>query len=113
MAAKINDAQLLQLVEAAIFTAEKPLTAEDLQTTVLEGLNVSKSRLQQTLQQISQDYAGRGIVLNETASGFRFQSKPELSDYLARLWPERSPRYSRAVLETLALIAYQIGRAHV
>lgn len=107
MAAKINDAQLLQLVEAAIFTAEKPLTAEDLQTTVLEGLNVSKSRLQQTLQQISQDYAGRGIVLNETASGFRFQSKPELSDYLARLWPERSPRYSRAVLETLALIAYR------
>ncbi|WP_333608060.1 SMC-Scp complex subunit ScpB, partial [Arsukibacterium sp.] len=53
------------------------------------------------------DYAGRGISLMHTASGYRFVTKPELSESLARLWPERSPRYSRAVLETLALIAYR------
>ncbi len=54
-----------------------------------------------------QDYQGRGIELVETATGYRFQTKTEWSAYLARLWPERSPRYSRAVLETLALIAYR------
>ncbi|MGI5309293.1 SMC-Scp complex subunit ScpB [Rheinheimera sp. WS51] len=107
MATKINDAQLTQLIEAAIFSADKPLSAAQLQATVLEGLAVSKKRLNAVLEQLIADYAGRGVSLNLTASGYRFQTKPELSDYLARLWPERSPRYSRAVLETLALIAYR------
>ena len=107
MAAKINDVQLVQLIEAAIFAADKPLTSEDLQSTVLDGFNVSKKRLADALTTLMQDYAGRGITLSETASGYRFITRPELSDYLARLWPERSPRYSRAVLETLALIAYR------
>lgn len=107
MATKINDAQLTQLVEAAIFSADKPLSVEQLQSTVLEDLAVSKKRLTAVLQQLVTDYAGRGVNLNLTASGYRFQTKPELSSYLARLWPERSPRYSRAVLETLALIAYR------
>lgn len=107
MAGKINDVQLMQLVEAAIFAADKPLSKEDLQASVLEGLNVSQKRLSDTLARLNQDYAGRGICLTETASGYRFITRPELSDYLARLWPERSPRYSRAVLETLALIAYR------
>ena len=107
MAGKINDAQLLQLVEAAIFAADKPLSADDLQQSVLEGLSVSNKRLAATLKQLLLDYAGRGVSLTETASGYRFVTKPELSDYLARLWPERSPRYSRAVLETLSLIAYR------
>ena len=107
MAGKINDVQLMQLVEAAIFAADKPLSSEDLQSTVLDGFNVSKKRLADALATLMQDYAGRGITLSETASGYRFITRPELSDYLARLWPERSPRYSRAVLETLALIAYR------
>lgn len=107
MAAKINDVQLVQLIEAAIFAADKPLSSEDLQSTVLDGFNVSKKRLSDALATLMQDYAGRGITLSETASGYRFITRPELSDYLARLWPERSPRYSRAVLETLALIAYR------
>ncbi|SEA32116.1 SMC-Scp complex subunit ScpB [Alkalimonas amylolytica] len=103
----ISDSQLLQLVEAAIFTAEQPLSLEDLQRTVLEDFAPSKKKLQAILAQITQDYAGRGVQLLETASGYHFQSRPELSEYLAKLWPERSPRYSRAVLETLALIAYR------
>lgn len=107
MAGKINDVQLMQLVEAAIFAADKPLTADELQSSVLDGLNVSNKRLNDTLLRLTQDYSGRGISLSETASGYRFITKPELSEYLARLWPERSPRYSRAVLETLALIAYR------
>ncbi|MBJ91286.1 MAG: SMC-Scp complex subunit ScpB [Alteromonadaceae bacterium] len=107
MAGKINDVQLMQLVEAAIFAADKPLSQDDIQSTVLDGLNISKKRLNDTLSRLLQDYAGRGVTLSETASGYRFITRPELSDYLARLWPERSPRYSRAVLETLALIAYR------
>ena len=103
----ISDSQLLQLVEAAIFTAEQPLSLQDLQNTVLEDFAPSKKKLQAILAQITQDYAGRGVQLQETASGYHFQSRPELSEYLAKLWPERSPRYSRAVLETLALIAYR------
>lgn len=107
MASKINDVQLMQLVEAAIFAADKPLNHDEIQTTVLDGLNISKKRLNDTLSRLLQDYAGRGVTLSETASGYRFITRPELSEYLARLWPERSPRYSRAVLETLALIAYR------
>jgi segregation and condensation protein B len=107
MAGKINDAQLSQLIEAAIFAADKPLSAADLQSTVLDGFNVSSRRVAGALTQLLQDYAGRGVTLSETASGYRFITRPELSEYLARLWPERSPRYSRAVLETLSLIAYR------
>lgn len=79
----------------------------DLQSTVLESFELTRKRLQQALSQLQQDYLGRGIQLIETASGFRFQTRADLSEYLALLWPERSPRYSRAVLETLALIAYR------
>lgn len=107
MAKKINEQQLLQLVEAAIFASDKPLSVNDLQSTVLESFELTRKRLQQALVQLQQDYLGRGIQLIETASGFRFQTRADLSEYLALLWPERSPRYSRAVLETLALIAYR------
>lgn len=107
MAKKINEQQLLQLVEAAIFASDKPLSVSDLQSTVLESFELSRKRVQQALAQLQQDYLGRGIQLIETASGFRFQTRADLSEYLALLWPERSPRYSRAVLETLALIAYR------
>lgn len=107
MAKKINEQQLLQLVEAAIFASDKPLSVNDLQSTVLESFELTRKRLLQALSQLQQDYLGRGIQLIETASGFRFQTRADLSEYLALLWPERSPRYSRAVLETLALIAYR------
>ena len=107
MASKINDSQLLQLLEATLFASERPLTTEDLTATVLADFQLSKKRLADALKQLQQDYQGRGIELVETAPGYRFQTKSEWSDYLARLWPERSPRYSRAVLETLALIAYR------
>lgn len=107
MAAKINDNQLAQLLEATLFASERPLTADELTATVLSDFAISNKRLQAVLKQLMLDYQGRGIELVATASGYRFQTKSEWSEYLARLWPERSPRYSRAVLETLALIAYR------
>lgn len=107
MAVKISDAQLSQLLEATLFASEKPLTIAELNESVLSDFALSKKRLQQALLQLIQDYQGRGIELVETATGYRFQTRTEWSGYVARLWPERSPRYSRAVLETLALIAYR------
>lgn len=105
--AKISKAQLKQLVEAAIFVADNPLTAEQLQSTVLEGLAVSKNALAEVLKELSLDYQARGIQLIEVSSGFRFQSADSLSPWLSKLWQEQAPRYSRAMLETLSLIAYR------
>lgn len=107
MANKINDLQLIQLLEACLFASDRPLTIDELSDVVLADFLFTKKRLQQALKQLTLDYQGRGIELVLTAKGYRFQSKPEWSQYIALLWPERSPKYSRAVLETLALIAYR------
>ncbi|MFT2090617.1 SMC-Scp complex subunit ScpB [Paraglaciecola sp. 2405UD69-4] len=105
--AKISREQLKQLVESAIFVADEPLTQERLQQTVLEGLKVTKTMLKDVLAELTLDYQARGIQLVEVASGYRFQSMDSLSPWLSKLWQEQAPRYSRASLETLALIAYR------
>jgi segregation and condensation protein B len=105
--AKISKIQLKQLVEAAIFVADSPITTEQLQTSVLDGLNVSKNVLNEVLKELTLDYQARGIQLIEVASGFRFQSVDSLSPWLSKLWQEQAPRYSRAMLEILSLIAYR------
>jgi segregation and condensation protein B len=105
--AKISKTQLKQLVEAAIFVADSPLTTEQLQTSVLDGLNVSKNALNEVLKELTLDYQARGIQLIEVASGYRFQSVDSLSPWLSKLWQEQAPRYSRAMLEILSLIAYR------
>ena len=105
--AKISRAQLKQLVEGAIFVADQPLSQEQIQLTVLEGLVVSKTMLKDTLAELKLDYQARGIQLVEVASGYRFQSMDSLSPWLSKLWQEQAPRYSRAMLETLSLIAYR------
>jgi segregation and condensation protein B len=105
--AKISKVQLKQLVEAAIFVADQPISQEQLQQTVLEGLEVSKTMLKDTLKELQLDYQARGIQLVEVASGFRFQSMDSLSPWLGKLWQENAPRYSRAMLETLSLVAYR------
>lgn len=105
--AKISAAQLKQLVEAAIFVADGPLTKEQLQNTVLQDLKVSKKQLDEVLVELELDYRPRGIQLVEVASGYRFQSMDSLSPWLSKMWHEHVPRYSRAMMETLALIAYR------
>lgn len=104
---KISDQQLKQLVEAAIFVADKALDIEKLQTTVLDGMKISKKRLQKVLKEIELDYQPRGIQLVKVASGYRFQSMDSLSPWLSKLWQEQAPKYSRAMMETLSLIAYR------
>ncbi|WP_100641856.1 SMC-Scp complex subunit ScpB [Alteromonas facilis] len=104
---KINATQLKQLIEAAIFVAEEPLSKARIQSTVLADFTVSAQQLNKILEELKQDYAARGIQLHELASGFSFRSNDALSPFLSRLWQESAPRYSRALLETLALIAYR------
>lgn len=105
--AKINATQLKQLVEAAIFVADEPLSKARMQTTILVDFSVSTQQLNKVLEELKQDYAARGIQLHELASGFAFRSLDSLSPFLSKLWQETAPRYSRALLETLALIAYR------
>lgn len=104
---KISDSQLKQLLEAAIFVADEPLSMETLQDSVLQELNVSNRQLQKMLDELVLDYRPRGVQLVKLASGYRFVSMDSLSPWLSKLWQEQAPRYSRAMLETLALIAYR------
>jgi segregation and condensation protein B len=80
-----------------------------------EGTQILRQRIQNALEELKADYAGRGIELKEVASGYRFQAKAEYAHWLNRLWEERPPRYSRALIETLAIIAYRqpITRAEI
>ncbi|BDX07319.1 segregation and condensation protein B [Planctobacterium marinum] len=105
--AKVKKAQLKQIIEAAIFVADKPVTHELLQESILAEFELSKKYLTQLLNEIEKDYADRGIRLVKVASGFRFQSDASLNPWVGRLWQEQVPRYSRALLETLSLIAYR------
>ena len=104
---KINSEQLKQLIEATIFVSDQPVSVDKLKNTVLADFTVSDKAIQSALSALQLDYRPRGIELVEVASGYRFQSLDSLSPWLSRLWQETSPKYSRAMLETLALIAYR------
>jgi segregation and condensation protein B len=104
---KISDSQLSQLLEAAIFVNESPLSIDKMRNTILSELDVSSRQLNKVLKELELDYAPRGVKLVKVASGYRFQSDTGLGQLLSRLWQETVPKYSRAMLETLALIAYK------
>ena len=107
MAKRLSDEQLIELVEAAIFVAQAPLSKDKLRATVLEDFEVSAKRVQQALDSITAHYSTRGVRLAKVGSGYRFQACSSLSPWLGKLWQDKSPRYSRAFLETLSLIAYR------
>ncbi|OIQ47515.1 MAG: SMC-Scp complex subunit ScpB [Gammaproteobacteria bacterium MedPE] len=103
----MNDNQAKQLIEAALFAFDKPMTVKMLQDSVLSSLKLSTRDVEGMLEGLQEDYQERGIELMKTAKGFSFVTRAELSEQLSILWQEKSPRYSRALLETLALIAYK------
>ena len=104
---KISREQLKQLVEATIFVADKPVSKSRLRESVLAGFAVTDKLLDEVLDELQLDYQPRGIQLVEVATGYRFVSQESLGPLLSVLWQESAPRYSRALLETLALIAYR------
>lgn len=101
----MNTQEAKVVLETALLTAQQPLTLAELRTLFADELNADTLRA--LLDEIQRDWRDRGVELLAVASGWRFQSKPAMRPYLDRLNPEKPPRYSRAVLETLAIIAYR------
>src|SRR5574344_2830804 len=93
------------VLEAALLSTPQPLTVAALRT-LFDGA-LDSADIEQRLQQLQQQWQGRGVELVRVASGWRFQTCPQVREYLDRLNPDKPPRYSRAVLETLAIIAYR------
>lgn len=94
-----------RIVEAAIFSSAQPLTVKDLLQILGDGFDASGVGL--LLQGLQSACEGRGIELVQVASGWRYQTRPELRPHLDKLHPEKPPKYTRATLETLAIIAYR------
>ena len=101
----MNMAQAKRVLETALLTAGQPLSMRDMR--VLFSDEIRADTLRQLLQDLQFDWTHKGLELTHVASGWRFQSRPELRHYLDRLHPEKPPKYTRAVLETLAIIAYR------
>jgi segregation and condensation protein B len=101
----MNSAQAKRVLETALLTAGQPLSLRDVRVLFDDELGADTLRLM--LQELQQEWAQKGLELTCVASGWRFQSRPELRPFLDRLHPEKPPKYTRAVLETLAIIAYR------
>ena len=97
---------LKQIIEGAILAADQPLSI-DLMIHLFEHEPPTRAEVREALATITEECDGKGFELKEVASGYRFQVKTEYGQWVSRLWDERPPRYTRALLETLALIAYK------
>ena len=98
---------LVQIIEGALLAAGRPLTVPQLAELFEEHERPENTQIREALKEVAERCEDRGFELQEVASGFRFQVRQNLSTWVARLWQERPQKYSRALLETLALIAYR------
>jgi segregation and condensation protein B len=103
----LSELRLKEIVEAALMAAGKPLPIDRILKLFLEDERPERSDVRRALESLSKDYAGRPVELLETAAGFRINVRAEYATWVSRLWEERPPKYSRALLETLSLIAYR------
>jgi segregation and condensation protein B len=103
----MRETGLVQILEAALLAAGKPLTVQNMADLFDEQERPENTEIREALKEIADRCEDRGYELREVSSGFRFQVRQELSPWMARLWHERPQKYSRALLETLALIAYR------
>jgi segregation and condensation protein B len=112
----MDETEIKHVVEAALLAAGRPLSIERLQELfVTKGGGPDRATLKRVIDELGNDYEKRGIEVKEVANGYRIQIRRSMIDWLAPLWEERAPRYTRALLETLALIAYRqpITRAEI
>lgn len=105
MSESSNITELKNVLEVALLTSHEPLSLDDMLRLFSEKME--RATLRMLLDELKQDLAQRTMELVQVASGYRFQAKAEYADFLARLNPERQAKYSRAVMETLAIIAYR------
>ena len=101
------DNKVKMIVEGLLLAAGRPLTLDNIALVFDEKERPDRKELKAVMHAISKECNDRGFELKEVASGYRFQVKQELSEWIAKLWEEKSPRYTRALLETLALIVYR------
>lgn len=101
----MNSAQAKRVLETALICSPQPLQVRDLRTLFNDALGIDT--LKGLLEQLQLEWTQRGVELVQVASGWRFQSRPGMREYLDRLHPEKPPRYTRAAMETLAIIAYR------
>jgi segregation and condensation protein B len=101
----VNTSEAKGIIEAALLTTQTPLPLSELRKLFED--QVGADTLRALLEELRAEWANRSVELVALSSGWRFQTRPEYGEYLARLNPEKAPRYSRAVLETLAIIAYR------
>ena len=111
----MSENYLKNVIEAALLAAARPVSVSELQQIFDEQTRPTAKEMRAILEALTADYEGRGVTIRETANGFRFQVRNEFSHEVSRLWPDRPKKYSRALLETLALIAYRqpITRAEI
>jgi len=103
----MDEQEIRHFVEAALLSAGRPLSVDQLQK-LFDGRSApEKAEIRAAIGQLNEEYASRGITIAEVASGFRIQVRETMADQLHKLWEDRPPRYSRALFETLALIAYR------
>jgi segregation and condensation protein B len=100
-----NPEEAKRILEAALLASQEPLQVQELKRLFDQELNVET--LRKLLDELREEWVGRSVELVNLASGWRFQTRAEFGPYLERLLPEKAPRYSRAVMETLAIIAYR------
>jgi segregation and condensation protein B len=100
-----NPAEAKRILEAVLLASQEPLGVAELKR--LFNDEVSAETLRSLLTELREEWNGRAVELVSLASGWRFQTRPEFRPYVERLFPEKPPRYSRAVMETLAIIAYR------
>jgi segregation and condensation protein B len=101
----LNPSEAKTVLETALLAAEEPLAIGDLRR-LFDG-EIGADTIRRLLDELREDWSGRGVELVNLASGWRFQTRPAFQPYLDRISPEKAPKYSRAVLETLAIIAYR------
>ncbi len=111
----MKNEELKPVVEGLIFAADEPMSIKDLFAVFNENAAIEQVQIKEVLEQLKEEYEGRGLELKEVGSGFRFQVREAHAQWIAKLWQERPAKYSRASLETLALIAYRqpITRAEI
>lgn len=105
--APLDEQKVKNIVEAALMAAGQPLSIDRLLNLFLDENQPSRDELRSALSVLAEECENRGVELVEVGSGFRYQAKQENAEWIARLWEEKPPRYSRALLETLSLIAYR------
>jgi segregation and condensation protein B len=103
----MNTADVKRIIEAALLCAQQPLAVSDLRRLFAGEVQVGADTVRMLLNELRCEWRGRGVELVPLASGWRFQSAADVARFIERLTPEKPPRYSRAALETLAIIAYR------